>query len=180
MNRASPSRAIHETYVLRVLTDNSDDLLRYFLRRTEEAQDAADHHSEVMEIAWRRRGRVPKEDREARMWLYGIARNVLRNRRRARTTRTATLVELTQILRIAQQAGSSQEHDDAIDVRRALTQLDPSDRELLILVHWDGFTRSDAALPMGLNASTARSRYMRALAKLRVILSAPIGTSIHG
>lgn len=54
----------------------SDDLLRYFLRRLD-PEDAADAAAEVMAIAWTRVQALPTAAEEARMWLFGIARNVL-------------------------------------------------------------------------------------------------------
>ena len=40
-----------------------------------------------------------------------------------------------------------------------------------MLVHWDGFTLADAAGLLGLNASTARSRYAAARQTLKEALS---------
>ncbi|WP_363432020.1 sigma factor-like helix-turn-helix DNA-binding protein [Microbacterium sp. LWH3-1.2] len=39
-------------------------------------------------------------------------------------------------------------------------------RELLILIHWDGFNIAQAARVMGLNQSSARTRYSRAKQRL--------------
>jgi RNA polymerase sigma-70 factor (ECF subfamily) len=52
-------------------------------------------------------------------------------------------------------------------VRRAVGRLDERSRELVILVHWDGFSIAQAARLLSMNASTARTRYGRALHRLR-------------
>ncbi|WP_416347684.1 RNA polymerase sigma factor, partial [Cryobacterium sp. 10I1] len=58
-----------------------------------------------------------------------------------------------------------------LDVRRALEVLPRNQRELIRLVHWDGFSIIDAARISGIRESTARGRYQRAKAQLRVHLS---------
>jgi len=57
-------------------------LLGYALRRTDNTDDAADVLAETFLAAWRRLDEVPRGD-EARLWLYGTARRVLANHRRA-------------------------------------------------------------------------------------------------
>jgi hypothetical protein len=61
-------------------------LVAYAMRRVGTAEDAADVVAETMLIAWRRLDDVPPDD-EARLWLYGTARRVLANQRRAAVRR---------------------------------------------------------------------------------------------
>ncbi|MBX6384794.1 MAG: RNA polymerase subunit sigma-24 [Microbispora sp.] len=65
------------------------DLLAYVRRRTESPEDAADALAETFATAWRRIGDVPAGP-PARLWLYGVARRVLANGRRAGTSRSTT------------------------------------------------------------------------------------------
>ncbi|MGH3247852.1 MAG: RNA polymerase sigma factor, partial [Trebonia sp.] len=55
-------------------------LRRYALHRGLTAQDADDLVADTLEIAWRRLDEVPVG--EPLPWLYGVARNVMRNRHR--------------------------------------------------------------------------------------------------
>ena len=55
----------------------------------------------------------------------------------------------------------------------ALNQLKPSEREIVRLVHWDGFTLSEAAQHLRLRLSTTRSRYYRARDRLKQLLEQP-------
>jgi len=48
--------------------------------------------------------------------------------------------------------------------------LSVSDREIIMLVHCDGFTLVDAGRLLRLRATTARSRYHRARNRLRAIV----------
>lgn len=74
----SPER--EETY-RRLYAENVRSILGFALRRTGNADDAADVTAETMLVAWRRLHEMPVED-AARLWLYGVARRVLANNRR--------------------------------------------------------------------------------------------------
>ena len=58
------------------------DLLAYARRRCDSHADADDLVAEVFTIAWRRLEVVPEGD-ATRLWLFGVARNVLNNQRRS-------------------------------------------------------------------------------------------------
>jgi RNA polymerase sigma-70 factor (ECF subfamily) len=56
-------------------------------------------------------------------------------------------------------------------VQEVLNSMDPLDREILTLRHFEKFTNPEAAQTLGLNESTASSRYLRALKRLKDELS---------
>ena len=58
----------------------------YALRRTAAPQDVPDLVSDVFTTAWRRIDRVPEPPQDL-LWLYGVARRVLSQHRRARRRR---------------------------------------------------------------------------------------------
>jgi RNA polymerase sigma-70 factor (ECF subfamily) len=152
--------------------DHAGDLLAYFERRVEIREDAADLLGETMLQAWRRVDAFPTgEVSHQRMWLYRIAANVLANHRRSSRRRVA----LSDRLRGHLHASRSEEVGDAADgaaVRDAVLRLPVGQRDLVMLVHWDGLTLAEAAELLALNASTARSRYAAARAALRESLTA--------
>jgi RNA polymerase sigma-70 factor (ECF subfamily) len=149
------------------LRQAADDLLAYFERRVSVRDDAADLLGETMLQAWRRSQALPPTPERQRMWLFTIAANVLANHRRSARRRTA-LAD-----RVRQQLATSTvpDHTEADAVRDAVLRLRPAQRDLVMLVHWDGFSIVEAAEILGLNASTARSRYAAARDTLRVALS---------
>jgi RNA polymerase sigma-70 factor (ECF subfamily) len=49
--------------------------------------------------------------------------------------------------------------------------MDATDREVLMLRHFEQLTNAEAARVVGIEERTAGKRYLRALARLRVILS---------
>lgn len=146
---------------------NASDLLAYFERRTERG-DAADLLSETMLTAWRRIADLPDDETEARMWLFGVARGILANAQRASLRRW----KLAERLRGHLESHPAH-HDDAsaIDVRDAVRRLPDDLRDLIGLVHWEGFTIEEASTIVGIPSSTARGRYQNARRLLAQTLS---------
>jgi RNA polymerase sigma-70 factor (ECF subfamily) len=60
----------------RCFREHSPAIARYFLRRCATAGDAEEATTDVFAIAWRRIDRLPPEP-ETRLWLFGVAHNVL-------------------------------------------------------------------------------------------------------
>jgi RNA polymerase sigma-70 factor (ECF subfamily) len=59
-----------------------------------------------------------------------------------------------------------------IRLQEALNSLDPLDREILSLRHFEELSNSEAALVLGLDKSAASKRYARALVRLKNVLAA--------
>jgi RNA polymerase sigma factor (sigma-70 family) len=135
-------------------------VFRYLARRAGPPA-AEDLLSEVFIAAVSASSRVVAHDSGSALpWLYGIALNVLRRHFRE------------------QQPGQGAARDlgmdwDAVDdrldawaerrrLRAALAGLSESDRELLLLVAWEGLTHAEAAAALGISPVAARSRLHRA------------------
>lgn len=170
MSRRSVSEELQD-WIEIVVDDNAHDLLRYLQRRVNQPEDAADLLGRVLLALWENGARVPTADTDARMWCFGIARNMLREHYRHTTKHLTLAIELRDHLR------DSTLQDNAADtmveariraetVRAAVMELDTKSRELVMLVHWDGFTIAEAARLLAVNESTARTRHGRALQRL--------------
>jgi RNA polymerase sigma factor (sigma-70 family) len=155
-------------------TDRFEQLFRehyaavrgYALRRT--SPDAAqDTVSETFLVAWRRLDDVPAD---ALPWLFGVARRVLANQRRA-AGRGAALEE-----RLAASVADARSHEDgageADALRSALGRLSERDREALMLVAWHGLSGARAARAAGCSRSAFGVRLHRARRRLAAQLSA--------
>jgi RNA polymerase sigma-70 factor (ECF subfamily) len=141
-------------------------LLAYFVRRVVPAEDAADLLGETLLQLWRRADALPDDPHDARMWAFGVARNVLRGHRRTNQRRSALAGrlrnELSSIDEVAHPAD-----ERVLDLRAALDRLKPIDQEILRLVHWDGLSLVETATVVGLREGTVRSRYHRVRGRLR-------------
>ena len=160
------SHRARDERLINALDQNARDLLRYLERRVG-SNDAPDALSDTMIAAWTGAARVPTKSAEARMWLFGIARNVVLNHSRGERRRSR-LAE-----RLRESVGALPPGNDAgagLDVLDAIQRLDPDLAEVIRAVHWDGFSLVEIGQYLGLPASTVRSRYHRAKRQLAHVL----------
>src|SRR5262249_52475246 len=68
--------------------------------------------------------------------------------------------------------------EQATHLREALEALEPIDREILSLRHFEQLTNGEAAAVLGLDKSAASKRYARALVRLKCVLLPIIGTDL--
>ncbi len=155
-----------------VIRSTEEELARYFRRRLDNPADAAEAFGELLLVAWRYRRRIPEPPEQARMWLFGAARNVLRSSRRKLARRSAAVQRYVEEMRSTTLA-SDVIDDDVHAIRVAITELSEEDAELVRLIYWDGFRSHEAALVLGIPASTARSRLSKARDRLRAIMEIP-------
>ncbi|MFG1945641.1 RNA polymerase sigma factor [Nonomuraea sp. NPDC048826] len=126
--------------------------------------------SETFAIAWRRLDDVPEP---ALPWLLGVARNVLRDSIRAEARREALRAELHAWTegdtadRVADQVA------DRFAVLRALAELTDEDREVLVLVAWQGLAPREAAGVVGCSPAAFRVRLHRARKRLARAMESP-------
>ncbi len=147
---------------------NASDLLRYLQRRV--GEEAPDVLGETVLVAWRRARDMPADATQARMWLFGIARMSVVGQGRDASRR----LRLAERLHGLVEPVVWPDDDIALDVRRAIAALPEAQAELVRLVHWEGFSLTDAAQAMGLNASTARGRYQKAREDLSRLLAGAV------
>jgi RNA polymerase sigma factor (sigma-70 family) len=151
---------------------------RYARHRGLSGQDLEDLLSATYEVAWRRFDQVPGGD-GALPWLLVVALNQLRNHRR-RLIRDRGLLQ--RLPPPEHWPGPSAPAVTWREIRVALDGLSADDRELLLLVAWDGLSPAQAAAVLGLSAGVVRTRLHRARQKLAVLLdvdrdggAAPVG-----
>lgn len=143
---------------------------RYAHHRGLSPSDSDDLVAEVFTIAWRRIDDVPDD---AVPWLFAVAGNVLRNTRRAERRRIRMLARLP-LPEVELPHEPDHQHDLDIDidvVRGALESLDDRDRDLLVLVAWDGLTPQQAAAALGWTPGVTRVRLHRARKRLAAMLA---------
>lgn len=161
----------HSPEISDLVTRHAGDVLNYLRRRTDDPEDAADVLAETLTTVWRRVADLPSDDEGARRWFFATARNTLANHRRGRRRASDLSARLRSELAAAQRIAASAHADSVTDVvRDAVRRLPEQQRELVMLVHWEGFTLIEAASVVGVSASTARTRYATARAHLARLL----------
>jgi len=130
--------------------------------------DASDAAADVFTVAWRKIRRVPAEP-DTLPWLYGVARNVVRNHRRGRNRRdrlgakaAATIAEP-----VSDQQPSS--------IEPVLAALGDDDREILMLAAWEGLGPEELGRALRCSANAASTRLHRARARL-----SDVWDDVHG
>jgi RNA polymerase sigma factor (sigma-70 family) len=143
----------------------------YVARRTLRA-GVEDVAAEVFAIAWRRRDDVPAD---ALPWLLRTARNLLLNQRRGDLRREALTLRLGAIAApyTPSSADSALGRAEARAVIAALARLTENEREVIMLIHWDGLTAVQAARVLGCSHVAARTRLVRARRRLAAALEEP-------
>ena len=157
----------------RLFAEHRDDLLRWFVRRTADAEVALDLVAETFAQAIRsaRRCRATN-DAEAGAWLYGIARHQLASYQRRGYAEQRAVARLglerppvtESILReVERRAGLA---DTRRQLAEALGTLTDETREAVGLRVVDELSYAQVAERLGIAETAARARVSRGLARL--------------
>ncbi len=128
---------------------------------------ANDLLSEVWLAAFGSRSTYDRSFPDARPWLFGVARNVLR--RHWRSLPAEEPLPDTTDLEVGWDPWPAvdERFDTASALRAAVMRLRPAEREVLILVAWEDLSVADAARALGIPAGTAYRYLHQARLSLR-------------
>ncbi len=158
----SPSETDRDQFA-RVFRDLSPRI-HGFARRHCDAATAHDVTAETFTIAWRRFEQLPPDPLP---WLFGIARNVVRNQVRGDVRRDRLVHALTSSPATARTGPAADaEVIERARLAEALGTLTEREREALLLVAWDGLTAAQSAVVTGCSANAFAARLSRARARL--------------
>ena len=154
-----------------VFSSHSADVLRFARRRLGGDDAAWDVVSDTFTSAWRNWNRRPADD-ALLPWLYAIAANAIRDRHRAAGRQRRLVGRLSMLhpdVAVPDLASGVLDRDG---LAAAFARLSPADREVLMLVAWEGLTDASAiGLVLGLRPGTVRARVHRARRRLRELLA---------
>ncbi|HEV7774768.1 MAG TPA: RNA polymerase sigma factor [Conexibacter sp.] len=153
----------------------ANSVYRFCLRRTRDADLAEDALAIVFLEAWRRRGDVDLTSRPAEPWLYGVARNVLRNQQRTLRRHNASLRDLghTTAPSASDDVSERVERRQVLELLlRALHALPPAQRAVVGLCLLEDRSYESAAGALRIPIGTVRSRLSRARLHLALAVSA--------
>jgi RNA polymerase sigma-70 factor (ECF subfamily) len=152
VEREERFRLVHEAHAPSVKS--------YVLRRGA-ASAVDDLVAEVFLVTWRRFDEMPTDPLP---WLLGVARRTLSTHRRGERRRHALRERLSG--EAPTRAHITQREGHESPVLSALACLNENDRELLLLVAWDGLSPAQAGAVLDLKPSAARMRLLRARRRL--------------
>jgi RNA polymerase sigma-70 factor (ECF subfamily) len=145
-------------------------IYNFCFRRVGDWATAEDLTSIVFLEAWRLRRREVLPGKVL-PWLYGIATNVVRNRRRSERRYRAALARVpTPRPQEDFSARVDERLDDEAQMKDALallSRLPSRELDVLALCGWFELSYEDAALALGIPVGTVRSRLSRARQRLR-------------
>lgn len=156
----------------RMVYDRCFPAIRNYCLRRLPLCDVNDAIAEVFLVAWRRIDKAPSGD-EAQLWLYGIARNVVRNSQRA-NRRRLRLRAKAQGVRSASTPNPETivvRRSEDEEVLRALNTLRTTDREVLRLSIWEELSNAEIAEVLGLDPHAVTMRFTRARKRMARQLS---------
>jgi RNA polymerase sigma-70 factor (ECF subfamily) len=130
--------------------------------------------AETFAIAFDRRRGYRREYPDARPWLFGIATNLIRRRRRSERARLAAYA------RVDREPVGDEAQDEAVsradaragraELAAALAKLRSGDRDALLLMAWGELSYEEIAAALEIPVGTVRSRINRARRRLRELL----------
>lgn len=163
---------------------HADRLHTYCFRRTASWDVAQDLNSIVWLEAWRQRqNAVTHSDGSLAPWLFGVARNVVRNYDRKLRRYRDALARLP-----ASEDGP--DHADLVATRldeqqrmatvlQAIAALPQREQEVLSLSVWGELDQAEIAIALGVRVGTVKSRLSRARSRLRALEATRTPTPPH-
>lgn len=149
-------------------------IYRYLAKRAG-PQIAEDVASLTFTVAFERREVFARGAESARPWLFGIANNLLHNRRRSDRRLDETAKALAALSADGEtavvDAGTRSAAFDDAQLASALATLEVSNRDVLLLYAWGELTYEEIAMALAIPVGTVRSRLSRARSQLRAALT---------
>ena len=163
---AAPAAALDET-AFRVLYDATAQPLRAYLLHICRRPDVADDVLQETFCRYLMHRRSDMDESQTRSYLFRIATNLVRDR--ARSGMDVPVPETVPELR---ERGPAPNPETRLDVRSALRQLRPRERELLWLAYVEGMNHEEIAAATGLRPLSIRILLFRARRKAAQLLTA--------
>ncbi|HEX5246991.1 MAG TPA: sigma-70 family RNA polymerase sigma factor [Gaiellaceae bacterium] len=156
---------------------HAQSIYGYCFRMTGDPGAADELLSTTFLEVWRLRTKMPVPD-DVRAWMFGVATNLGRNRRRALRRYRAFLEQLPQLTDAAfvEDAGEMVVlRDETRKLLSSLSRLPQREREAALLVWCQGLSVEEAADALDVETGALRTRLHRARTRLRNELDSPSG-----
>ena len=149
--------------------DLYDELWRYIQRRSINTEEARDTLSEVFLVAWRRLEDIPAGN-EARLWLFGVARNLVKTSWRKRKRSGDLLVRIDSEMSTRVTTDEELDNSGVLKIVKALQFLSENDQEILRLLAWENLSHKEISVVLGCSENAVAIRIRRARVRLMKVL----------
>ncbi|HJO40745.1 MAG: sigma-70 family RNA polymerase sigma factor [Acidimicrobiales bacterium] len=149
--------------------DLYDDLWRYVQRRSINTEEARDTLSEVFLVAWRRLEDIPA-GKEARLWLFGVARNLVKTSWRKRKRGGDLVVRIGSEMSTRGATDEELDNSGVLKIVKALQFLSENDQEILRLLAWENLSHKEISVVLGCSENAVAIRIRRARVRLMKVL----------
>lgn len=149
--------------------DLYDELWRYIQRRSINTEEARDTLSEVFLVAWRRLEDIPAGN-EARLWLFGVARNLVKTSWRKRKRSGDLLVRIGSEMSTRVTTDEELDNSGVLKIVKALQFLSENDQEILRLLAWENLSHKEISVVLGCSENAVAIRIRRARVRLMKVL----------
>ena len=156
-----------------IFEQHARDAYRFLRRLLDEHEAAEDALQETFASVWRSASTYKPERGPGAPWLYGVARNAIVDRSRARNEPPAEAPDEPSL-----DAGPDERAEAAWvqwRVHRALERLPEREREVIALAYWSGLSQSEVAERLAIPLGTVKTRTRAALAHLAEVLEEDFG-----
>jgi RNA polymerase sigma-70 factor (ECF subfamily) len=163
--------SVSKPQVFSAIFDRHFHVIYSYLAKRAGTQVAEDLASLTFTVAFERRTVFARGAGSARPWLFGIANNLLHNRRRSEQRLSETAAAFAALSSDGEVApGAPGPRGAAFEdaqLARALATLEVSYRDVLLLYAWGELTYEEIAVALAIPVGTVRSRLSRARSQLR-------------
>jgi len=148
----------------RIIAAHHDDMRRVCVYVAGDRLVAEEATQAAWVVAWKKIGSV-REPERLRPWLMAVAANEAKQLMRKRRRRA----EIEVVTDASSEPGGRDPATgvSGMDLRSAMSRLDPADRELIALRYVAGFDSNELAIATGMKPGTVRQRLRRLLDRLR-------------
>ena len=169
------SASVSDPEAFGLLFDRHVDVIHGYISRRVGSLLAEELTAETFARAFARRGAFVALHESAGPWLYGIATNLVRNARRAERRQLHAYGRAAGIA--SGQPDDFDQADARVDAQQgaprlvgALLELEPGDRDALLLFAWQELSYEEVGAALGIPAGTVASRINRSRRRMRASL----------
>jgi RNA polymerase sigma-70 factor (ECF subfamily) len=163
------AKASDEALIRSLYEEHGRSLLAYATRLTGDRASAEDVVQETLLRAWKHSEAMVNQRGSVRGWLLTVARNIVTDRIRAKSSRPTEVAESPSTGPVA--GDHAENVVNSMVVLGALDRLSPEHREVLVELYYRGRTVSEAAHVLGVPPGTVKSRSYYALRAMRTAIS---------